>query len=123
MCLQAIIRNYLLCDIDTFYTRIRRRMFCGIPRGSVLGPFLWNLAYDVVLRMVLPRNVEVICNADNTLVLACEPTFEDTKRLAIIGVEMIVTKICDLELDRTRLVQQATEKQEAASLMTVNTAL
>ena len=100
--LQAIIRSYLR-DRYILYTnqegyRIRRRMYCGIPQGSVLGPLLWNLAYDAVLRMVLPRDVEVICYADDTLVLASGPTFEDTKRLAEIGVAMIITKICELGL-------------------------
>lgn len=28
---------------------------CGVPQGSVLGLLLWNLAYDSVFRLPLPR--------------------------------------------------------------------
>ncbi|XP_072931478.1 uncharacterized protein [Epargyreus clarus] len=70
-----------------------KRVVCGVPQGSVLGPLLWNLAYDVVLRTELPRGVSVICYADDTLVLAEGETFEGTTRLAELGVARVVAKI------------------------------
>ncbi|CAK1599205.1 unnamed protein product [Parnassius mnemosyne] len=48
----------------------RREMSCGVPQGSVLGPPLWNIGYDWVLRADLPTGVSVVCYADDTLVLA-----------------------------------------------------
>lgn len=33
-------------------------MSCGVPQGSVLGPLMWNLAYDVALRTALPPAVK-----------------------------------------------------------------
>lgn len=40
------------------------------PQGSVLGPLLWNLAFDAVLRIALPHGYSVVCYADDTLVIA-----------------------------------------------------
>lgn len=48
----------------------RREVTAGVPQGSVLGPFLWNLAYDWVLEVKEWSMCSVICYADDTLVLA-----------------------------------------------------
>lgn len=49
---------------------IRRRLIVrGVPQGSVLGPLLWNIAYDEVLGRVLPPSCRVICYADDMLVV------------------------------------------------------
>jgi len=47
-----------------------RSVCCGVPQGSVLGPTLWNVGYDGVLRGYLPPGLDLVCYADDTLVLA-----------------------------------------------------
>lgn len=43
---------------------------CGVPQGSVLGPTLWNLFYDGVLRLPVPSNVRLIAFADDVAIAA-----------------------------------------------------
>lgn len=47
-----------------------RAVRAGVPQGSVLGPLLWNVAYDSVLRLRLEKGCCVICYADDTLVIS-----------------------------------------------------
>jgi len=46
-------------------------VYRGVPQGSVLGSHLWNLGYNAVLeKVLLPPDCEVVCYADDTLILA-----------------------------------------------------
>lgn len=47
-----------------------KNMSCGVPQGSVLGPDLWNLMYDNLLRTEMPNGVELIAFADDVAVVS-----------------------------------------------------
>ena len=41
----------------------------GVLQGSALGPLLWNIMYDGVLRLRLPENAKIIDFADDLAVV------------------------------------------------------
>ena len=100
--LVAIIRDYFrdrkLEFLDKEGLQQRRDMSCGVPQGSVLGPLLWNVAYDKVLRAALPPGCHVVCYADDTLVVAGGTTWERAVGTANVAVACVVGSIKELGL-------------------------
>jgi hypothetical protein len=79
-------------------TETVRTISCGVPQGSVLGPLLWNLAYDAVLRTSLPPGTNVVCYADDTLLLTRAVYHEEAVRLAELAVARVIGSIRALGL-------------------------
>lgn len=88
--LRRIISSYL-DDRDLYTGHERRQISAGVPQGSVLGPTLWNLAYDEVIEMrEMPDGAECIAYADDLAVLVTaktEASLQDTANAALDEVE------------------------------------
>jgi hypothetical protein len=71
--LRNIIVDYLHNRQITFEktdeTITTRDVNCGVLQGSVLGPDLWNLLYNDILKIRLPQDTELIAFADDVAVI------------------------------------------------------
>ena len=74
---------------------------CGVPRGSVLGPTLWNEAYDIVLRseMSLPPQTSLIAFTDDLAVVVRARYIDDIEARAATAVRRLTAKLQRLGLE------------------------
>ncbi|KAJ0173579.1 hypothetical protein K1T71_010728 [Dendrolimus kikuchii] len=66
--------------------------------GSVLGPILWNVGYDWILRVPVLPGVGLICFADDTLLTVRAASFAESVDVANAGLAIVVDRIARLGL-------------------------
>ncbi|XP_041973441.1 uncharacterized protein LOC121729121, partial [Aricia agestis] len=71
---------------------------CGVPQGSSLGPDLWDLGFDHVLRGANLPGVELLAYADDTAVTCRAKTHREAVILATAAVAQVVRRIQALGL-------------------------
>ena len=78
------ISRYLINMIESYFEHrkisiagMQRDMTVGVPQGSVLGPTLWNIMYDGLVREDLGEHIKTIAYADDLAILVRddEPEF------------------------------------------------
>ena len=65
-----VIQDYLHNRSFTDDSGKTHQMTCGVPRGSVLGPTLWNVLYDDILRLKTPEGITLVAYADDLAIVA-----------------------------------------------------
>lgn len=83
----------------------------GVPQGSVLGPLLWNILYDGVLRLDMPENIRMVAYADDLAIIATARTEEGLMLTINQAMEKVSSWI------RSHDLKLAPEKTEAVLLI------
>lgn len=108
--LRAVVGSYLSGRSIQFKGssgRVRIREVCaGVPQGSVLGPLLWNIAFDTVMGLPAEEGCRTLCYADDTLVIAKAGRLFEAIISANLQIERVVRHISSLGL---RVAEAKTE--------------
>lgn len=67
-----------------------RRLSAGVPQGSVLGPTMWNVLYDGLLREQMPEGVKLIAYADDVAITAMAKNKAQVERLLEDAAEKVI---------------------------------
>jgi len=99
-----ILRSYL--DGRSIIVGERRRSVTSVvPQGSVIGPTLWNIFYDGLMRIGFPPEVEIVCFADDASIIATTGLLEEAMNDAL---EMVAKWIQEQGLTISRYKSAAT---------------
>lgn len=102
-----IIRDYFI-NRTIKYDNVVKTTLAGIPQGSVVGPLLWNIFYDPVLRLNYPDGVEAIGFADDLAIMVRFKSVDDliarTNRSLRMVEAWIRQKGLELAPEKTELV-------------------
>lgn len=101
--LRKLVYNYL-SERSIEYTdiegrKIVRNIEAGVPQGSVLGPLLWNITFDKILRARVENGCRIIAYADDTLIIATGESPASAKRRMSFQLARTCKNIKDLHLE------------------------
>lgn len=114
----ALIRSYLtnrIVSLTMEDTMLTRSAYGGCPRGSRLGPTIWNIAMDAELRIPCDNNIKVIAYAGDIAILAGAATVESATDIISKFYKKINDWACyrwlNLAMERTQTITLKSDKK------------
>lgn len=80
--LKRLIRDYFKDSKMKYLTTegwIERKMQKGVPQGSVIGPILWNMTYDGLIKIKLPDGTYLLVFADDAGIVIITRSIQEMK--------------------------------------------
>ncbi|CAB0037467.1 unnamed protein product [Trichogramma brassicae] len=100
--LQKIIYSYFqarVLEYDTDDGPESCSILAGVPQGSVLGPILWNVMYDSILRLRLDDGVRIVGFADDIDVVTVAGTTYEVEDLLSRAIARVRDALWGLGLE------------------------
>ncbi|BFF93269.1 uncharacterized protein DMAD_11151 [Drosophila madeirensis] len=104
---------------DTSTGQKRRQVTGGVPQASALGPLLWNVIYDGILRLDTPAGCSIVGFADDIAVVAVHKTLTEVEQNTIETVRRVM---CWLQKNGLSLAAHKTESVLISTRKKVETA-
>lgn len=119
--LLRMVRNYLKDRVllyDTSDGPRRREVTAGAAQGSILGPDLWNISYDGILRMEMPKDTSLVGYADDIAATITARNMEEAQ----MKLNQVMRRVCRwmeehglaLALQKTEIVILTTKRIETS---------
>ena len=110
--LRRVIMNYLTDRfIEDEADGMEFPITAGVPQGSVIGPALWNILYDGILNVKVPKSVSLIAYADDLAIMTVCKTEQELVRDGNAALKVVESWLKKNEL------ALAPEKSEAILLI------